>query len=98
MLKKRESSKKFSETKQAIIKELNESQRALFEKLRQKRARLAEEKGVPSFVIAHDQLLIELTRTMPTTEEELLKMKGIGNKKLNWIKELLLIIQQHKKN
>ncbi|HEY8391232.1 MAG TPA: DNA helicase RecQ [Capillibacterium sp.] len=54
----------------------------LFEKLRHLRKALAEEEKVPPYVIFHDGTLREMAQKKPTTEEELISVKGVGEKKL----------------
>ncbi len=53
----------------------------LFEKLREKRAQLASEKGVPAYIIFNDKTLKHLANEMPTTKEEMLEVNGVGEKK-----------------
>jgi ATP-dependent DNA helicase RecQ len=52
--------------------------RALFEALRQARRELAEERGVPPYIIFSDATLREMARLRPATREELLGVKGVG--------------------
>ncbi len=54
----------------------------LFESLRVLRKRLAEEKGVPPYVIFGDATLIEMSRKRPTTAAEFLAINGVGKVKL----------------
>ncbi len=49
-----------------------------YEALRQWRAELAREQGVPAYVILHDKTLRELAATRPATPDELLQVSGIG--------------------
>lgn len=54
----------------------------LFEKLKEVRTRLAKEAGgVPSYVIFSNQVLEFFTRLRPTSEEQALKIRGVGPKK-----------------
>lgn len=55
---------------------------ALWEALRARRKALAEEQGVPPYVIFHDATLLELARRRPRNAAELLQVPGIGNAKL----------------
>jgi ATP-dependent DNA helicase RecQ len=48
------------------------------EKLRKWRKKLAQEKGVPAFVIMHDKTLKAIACAKPTSCDELLGIKGIG--------------------
>ena len=54
----------------------------LWNALRSCRKRLAEEHGVPPYVIFHDATLREMLEFRPTTESELLSITGVGNSKL----------------
>lgn len=55
----------------------------LFEVLREKRKALAEEKGIPPYMIFHDATLIEMLRQQPQTLEELSQIGGVGTQKLS---------------
>ncbi len=54
----------------------------LFEKLRELRKRLADERGVPPYVIFGDATLIEMSRRRPGNETEFLEISGVGQVKL----------------
>ena len=54
---------------------------SLREKLRKLRTRLASLSDVPPYFIFHDSVLDGLVEHMPTNEDELLKIKGMGPKK-----------------
>ena len=54
----------------------------LFERLRALRRQLAEEKGVPAYIIFGDQTLRELARHKPTSRDEMLQVRGVGQQKL----------------
>jgi len=55
--------------------------RALFERLREVRLRLARGRGVPPYVIFHDTTLREMARLRPTTEAALRDIYGVGQRK-----------------
>lgn len=55
---------------------------ALFETLRQLRYRLASEFGVPAYVVFTDRTLHEMARQRPVTAAELLRVPGVGDRKL----------------
>ena len=50
----------------------------ILESLKQWRAEIADEAGVPRFQILSNAILIDLARLRPTTREELQAVKGIG--------------------
>ena len=54
----------------------------LWNALRACRKRLAEEHGVPPYVIFHDATLREMLEKRPTTERDLLAISGVGESKL----------------
>jgi ATP-dependent DNA helicase RecQ len=54
----------------------------LFETLREIRKQLAEEAGVPPYVIFGDASLVEMCRDKPATSEEFLNITGVGQVKL----------------
>ena len=62
----------------------------LYERLRELRRRLAEERGVPAYVVGSDKMLRSLVRRRPQTREELLEVYGIGEKKADDIGDALL--------
>jgi ATP-dependent DNA helicase RecQ len=55
---------------------------ALWQVLRDTRARLAREQGVPAYVIFHDATLLQMLRERPHTMDELGTISGIGAAKL----------------
>lgn len=55
---------------------------ALWQALRALRLSLAEEHGVPPYVIFHDATLLEMVKGRPTTKLALSKVSGIGEQKL----------------
>jgi len=59
-----------------------ECDEALFDRLRTVRKRLADERGVPAYVIFGDATLREMARRYPTTKEALAGIFGVGQRKL----------------
>lgn len=55
---------------------------AFWDALRQCRKELAQELGVPPYVIFHDATLMEMMELKPTTKQGLLHISGIGESKL----------------
>lgn len=67
----------------------------LFEQLRALRRELAEKQGVPPFVIFSDQTLHDMCAMMPVTLDNMLRVKGIGQNKLEkYGHQFLAILQQ----
>jgi ATP-dependent DNA helicase RecQ len=54
----------------------------LFEKLRALRRTCADERGVPAYIIFSDVVLRQMAVAQPHTEAELLRISGVGEKKL----------------
>ena len=55
---------------------------ALFDALRETRKKLADEAGVPPFVVFSDATLAEMARSRPTHSREMLQVSGVGEHKL----------------
>ena len=55
---------------------------ALFERLRKLRKKLADEQGVPPYVIFSDKTLHEMAADRPVTEESMLQVNGVGRVKM----------------
>ncbi len=54
----------------------------LFSKLRQLRKRIADQDGLPPYVVFSDATLIDMCEVMPMSEGEMLAVSGVGEKKL----------------
>ena len=55
---------------------------ALFERLRALRKALADEQGVPPYIVFGDATLVEMAQRLPSTASALLEISGVGQKKL----------------
>ena len=64
------------------VEDLSDDDRRLFETLREIRKHLAEEQGVPPYVIFGDVALVEMSRERPSTPAEFLEINGVGQVKL----------------
>ncbi len=62
----------------------------LFERLRALRRRLAQEKGVPPYLIFNDRTLAELAERRPKNAEEFLRIRGVGDRKVQELGECFL--------
>jgi ATP-dependent DNA helicase RecQ len=56
--------------------------RDLFDRLRVLRRELARSRGVPAYVVFGDASLREMASTQPKTPEQMLEIKGVGDRKL----------------
>jgi ATP-dependent DNA helicase RecQ len=68
--------------KPAIALELGPPDQELFEELRALRRRLAEDAGVPPYIVFGDATLVEMSRAKPASEDEFLAVNGVGKTKL----------------
>ena len=68
--------------KSGPVGDLNEDDRRLFETLRELRKLIAEEQGVPPYVIFGDAALVEMSRERPENEDQFLDINGVGQVKL----------------
>lgn len=64
----------------------------LFESLRKLRADLAHKRGVPAYVIFSDAALRDMCVKMPTTDEEFLRVSGVGENKLKLYGKMFLSV------
>jgi ATP-dependent DNA helicase RecQ len=78
----REKEKARKKKKSGPIGELGDDDLRLFETLREIRKQLAEEQGVPPYVIFGDAALIEMSRERPSNDFEFLEINGVGEVKL----------------
>jgi ATP-dependent DNA helicase RecQ len=62
--------------------ELHVADQPLFDKLRALRKKLADQSGVPPYVIFHDATLREMVRRAPATLAEFANIPGVGQAKL----------------
>ena len=71
--------------------------RGLFDALRQCRLEVARARGVPPYVVFHDNTLRDLARRRPTTAAELLHVYGIGARKAEDLGPIVLnVIRDHR--
>jgi ATP-dependent DNA helicase PIF1 len=78
----------------AIAKELPPPDPELYERLREWRYKLAQEKGVAPFIIAHDKHLKAVAGLKPKTASELLDVPGFGPKKVEDYGEAIVGLTQ----
>ncbi|MBK7452863.1 MAG: DNA helicase RecQ [Anaerolineales bacterium] len=73
-----------------------EYDRSLFSLLRNKRKELADEAGVPPYVIFSDKTLVEMAGYFPQSRESLLNISGVGKvKNERFGNEFLVIIKEY---
>jgi ATP-dependent DNA helicase RecQ len=69
---------------------LGDADRELFEALRLLRRAIADEMNVPPYIVCGDATLEQIAKTRPTTEAQLMQVKGIGRRKLEQFGERFL--------
>ena len=68
----------------------------VFEELRALRKSLADDQGVPPYIIFGDATLVEMARELPATPAALLEISGVGQKKLErYGEDFLALLRQH---
>ena len=60
---------------------LDDDERELFDQLRVLRRQLADDAGVPAYIVFGDKVLLEMVARRPTTLRELLQVPGVGEAK-----------------
>jgi ATP-dependent DNA helicase RecQ len=63
---------------------------ALFERLRRLRKRLADERGVPPYIVFSDVSLRQMARTYPSNAAEFAQISGVGEQKLKRFGKIFL--------
>lgn len=76
--------RKIEENKERKAKavDITDYDKDLFEILRKLRLDLSKERNIPPFIIFSDQSLRDMADKKPVSEEEFLRIKGVGEKKL----------------
>ncbi len=70
--------------------------RQLFAKLRKLRKSIADEDGIPPYVVFSDATLIDMADILPTSYGEMLAVNGVGQRKLEkYADPFLDLIQEH---
>ncbi|MFA0141202.1 ATP-dependent DNA helicase RecQ [Vibrio kanaloae] len=68
----------------------------LFAKLRKLRKSIADEDGLPPYVVFSDATLIDMAEVLPTSYGEMLAVNGVGQRKLDkYADSFLDLIQEH---
>ncbi len=82
--------------RRAIVDDGTPVDEALFEKLRGLRKDLADERGVPPYVVFGDKTLVQLAQLLPQDEPAFLAISGVGQKKLEQFGPVFMeTIRQH---
>lgn len=90
-----EESSRSSKTTKRGKTTVSEQDRKLWEKLRECRANLANELGIPAYQIFHDATLMEMMEQKPQDRQEMLRVNGVGDKKFeSYGSNFLAVINQ----
>jgi ATP-dependent DNA helicase RecQ len=73
--------KKAKKVSKAVTDSWEGVDRGLFEELRKLRRQIAQEKGVPAYVVFDDATLRDMARKCPITRDAFIKVKGVGEQK-----------------
>ena len=82
---------KTTNVNKSIVLETEEEQE-LFDKLKAKRLEIAKAEKLPPYIIFHDKTLVEIARTKPTCEKDMLNITGVGQGKFEKYGEIFLQI------
>ncbi len=94
LLRKQQQKQTSSKTKKQTV--VRPQDQALWEALRQLRADIAKQNGVPPYVIFHDATLLDMCQLRPNTLEAMQRISGVGGQKLaHYGQRFLSVIQQH---
>jgi ATP-dependent DNA helicase RecQ len=70
---------------------------SLFERLRALRKRLADENGLPPYVVFHDSTLREMAQHMPLDLEQFAALPGVGQAKLaRYADQFIDVVREHR--
>lgn len=86
-------------TKEVAPKGMQKVDEALFQKLRRLRKKIADENGLPPYIIFHDATLKHMAAEKPINEVHMRSVSGVGEKKMQlygdrFINEILDFLQQ----
>jgi len=93
---KPEKRKKREKRSGKVDRYISDEDRILWEALREKRRTLAEEQGVPPYVIFHDATLAEMISYRPENLDQMSRISGVGERKLeSYGESFLSVLRQH---
>ena len=68
----------------AAVRKMTGEEAELFDVLKELRARLAKEAGVPAYVVFSNATLTDMAKKVPKTMSEFRKVSGVGELKAAW--------------
>lgn len=79
------------ERQEKVIYQLeSEEEQELFAKLKEIRLQQAKKQNLPPYIIFHDKTLVEMVKLRPQNNDDLSKISGVGQKKIEQYGELFL--------
>jgi ATP-dependent DNA helicase RecQ len=95
-LRKQKKGAKKSRERQKKLQDIQQWNEPLFESLRELRLSIAQEQGVPPYIIFHDSTLMEMSSKRPTSRSEMQFISGVGERKLSlYGQQFLACIAEH---
>lgn len=90
-------SKKKPVTQKSSSEIIHPKDEGLWSALRQCRRKLAEQQGVPPYVIFHDSTLLQMVEQRPANTDEMSNISGVGVRKLElYGKDFLAVIEEYR--
>jgi ATP-dependent DNA helicase RecQ len=89
-LRKQKKSSRKDKKRSEKLREIQQWNEPLFESLRELRLSIAQEQGVPPYIIFHDTTLMEMCSKRPTSRSEMQYISGVGERKLELYGEQFL--------
>ncbi len=84
-------------TRQLAADDASPYDEELFERLRTVRRKVAEERGLPAYMVLHDSALRQMARSHPATAEELARIPHVGSRRASDFGDrFLAAIAEHK--
>ena len=78
-----------------VVSKKQHKETKLFDKLRELRSELAQENGVPAYIIFSDKSLRQMAEERPVSRDEMMKISGVGEHKyLQYGRQFSLIINE----
>jgi ATP-dependent DNA helicase RecQ len=90
--KRVEETRRSDEPRRVPVEDLSGSDLDLFTRLKQERRRIADEHGVPAYVVFTDATLLQMATRRPKSEAEMLQVSGVGLRKLERYGERFLAV------
>ncbi len=88
--------KAVGEKSSAASKDVRSVDQPLFDALRELRLKLAQEQGVPPYVIFHDSTLADMALRRPETDDAFRYISGVGEKKLErYGADFMAVVAEH---